>query len=74
MQILVLSFPIQIILVRVMFLQRRSGVAFTDKRVRLTSEILQGIRLLKAYTWEDFYADAVTQLRKKEIATIRRSS
>jgi ATP-binding cassette, subfamily C (CFTR/MRP), member 1 len=35
-----------------MFKQRKKGVVFTDSRVRLTTEVLQGIRLIKFYVWE----------------------
>ena len=54
--------------------QRRKGVKFTDKRARLTSEVLQGIRLIKLYGWESFYYQQISNFRKKEIETIRKSS
>ncbi|KAG5647497.1 hypothetical protein DXG03_009434 [Asterophora parasitica] len=57
-----------------MFHQRKKGVKITDTRVRLTTEVLQGIRLLKMYSWEGFYADQISKLRAGEIATIRASS
>ncbi|KAF5310093.1 hypothetical protein D9619_010353 [Psilocybe cf. subviscida] len=72
--VLILGFPIQVILVRVMFTQRKKGVALTDKRVRLTTEVLQGIRLIKFYAWEEFYSYQVGQLRGREIKTIRKSA
>ena len=54
-----------------MFMARKSGVQITDKRVRLTSEVLGGIRLIKLYAWEAFYAHQITDLRAKEIAKVR---
>ena len=57
-----------------MIKQRQKCVAITDKRVRLTSEVLQGIRLIKAYGWENFYAQKVTGLREQEIGRIKKSS
>ncbi|KAJ7591654.1 multidrug resistance-associated ABC transporter [Mycena floridula] len=72
--VLLLGFPIQMILVKIMFKQRRKAVRITDSRVRLTTEVLQGIRLLKYYAWEQFYVHQITGLREKEIAALRITS
>jgi ABC-type bacteriocin/lantibiotic exporter with double-glycine peptidase domain len=58
----------------IMFNQLKKGVKITDKRVRLTTEVLQGIRLIKAYGWEAFYTHQITLLRQREIQRIRKSS
>lgn len=71
-QVLVFGFPIQFYLVRIMFSERRKGVGITDQRVRLTTEVLQGIRLLKFYAWEAFYAHKIGNQRTTEVRTIRR--
>ena len=55
-----------------MFTQRKKGVKITDKRVRLTTEVLQGIRLIKFYAWEAFYTHQVGELRAREVKTIRK--
>ncbi|KAF8882127.1 P-loop containing nucleoside triphosphate hydrolase protein [Infundibulicybe gibba] len=62
------------ILVRVMFSQRKKGVGITDTRIRLTTEVLQGIRLIKFYAWEEFYTGQIGKLREREIKTIRKSA
>ncbi|KZT33501.1 multidrug resistance-associated ABC transporter [Sistotremastrum suecicum HHB10207 ss-3] len=72
--VLVFGFPIQGMLVKLMFGQRKKGVKFTDQRVRLSTEVLQGIRLLRYYAWEAFYADKITRVRKREIDTIKISA
>ncbi|TEB30865.1 multidrug resistance-associated ABC transporter [Coprinellus micaceus] len=69
--VLVISFPLQIMIVRVMFKQRMKGLKFTDRRVRLTTEVLQGIRLLKYFAWEGFYMNEITGLRRKEIRALK---
>ncbi|KAJ2916152.1 hypothetical protein MD484_g4261, partial [Candolleomyces efflorescens] len=69
--VLLLGFPLQIMIVKVMFKQRTKGVVFTDKRVRLTTEVLQGIRLLKYFAWEGFYMDQISILRRKEIRALK---
>ncbi|KAJ6449316.1 ABC transporter type 1, transmembrane domain-containing protein [Mycena vitilis] len=70
--VLLLGFPLQIILVKIMFTQRKKGVKITDTRVRLTNEVLQGIRLIKYYAWEAFYTHQIGDLREREIATVRK--
>ncbi|KAF8066646.1 multidrug resistance-associated ABC transporter [Lyophyllum atratum] len=72
--VLLLGFPIQMILVKVMFAQRQKGVKITDTRVRLTTEVLQGIRLIKFYAWESFYTHQIGSLRSREIKTIRKAA
>ncbi|KAF8192931.1 multidrug resistance-associated ABC transporter [Pholiota molesta] len=73
-QVLIVGMPIQFILVTIMFNQRKKCVKITDRRVRLTTEVLQGIRLIKAYGWEAFYSRQITNLRVQEVARIRKSS
>jgi ATP-binding cassette subfamily C (CFTR/MRP) protein 1 len=57
-----------------MFTQRKKGVGITDKRIRLTTEVLQGIRLIKFYAWEEFYSYQIGELRGREIKTIRKAA
>ena len=57
-----------------MFTQRKKGLKFTDKRVRIITEVLQGIRLIKIYAWEAFYVQQIGLLRTKEVQTIRMSA
>ena len=57
-----------------MLTQFKKGVKITDQRVRLTTEVLQGIRLIKVYGWESFYLGRIVQLRSQEIKRLRKSS
>ncbi|KZT29932.1 multidrug resistance-associated ABC transporter [Neolentinus lepideus HHB14362 ss-1] len=70
--VLLLSFPVNAVFIGVMFTQRKKGVKITDKRVRLTNEVLQGIRLIKLYAWEAFYGHQLGALRTAEVQTIRK--
>jgi hypothetical protein len=45
-------------------------IYYTDKRVRLMSEILTAIRLVKLYAWETSFAEKVALIRKKEVREI----
>jgi ATP-binding cassette, subfamily C (CFTR/MRP), member 1 len=72
--VLIFGFPLQFVLILIIVKQRQKGVKITDKRVRLTTEVLQGIRLIKMYGWEAFYYQQITNFREKEIKTVRKSS
>ncbi|KAI0746725.1 multidrug resistance-associated ABC transporter [Daedaleopsis nitida] len=70
--VLIIGFPIQMLLAKTMLNQRKKGVVFTDQRVRISTEVLSGIRLIKYYAWEAFYAHQVGNFREREVWTIRR--
>ncbi|KAF9044293.1 multidrug resistance-associated ABC transporter [Panaeolus papilionaceus] len=72
--VLVVAMPFQGILIAIMYRQRQKGLKITDQRVRLTTEILHGIRLIKTYGWESFYTEKIMELRKGELGTIRASA
>ncbi|KAK7002404.1 oligomycin resistance ATP-dependent permease YOR1 [Favolaschia claudopus] len=72
--LLIVIAPPQSILVKIMFDQRAKGVKITDARVRLITEVLQGIRLIKFYGWESFYVDRIQEMRMRELSTIRKAA
>ena len=43
-----------------------------DRRTRLTSELLNGIKVIKLYAWEDHFQSNVKQIRNSEMAVLRR--
>ncbi|XP_038072989.1 putative ABC transporter C family member 15 [Patiria miniata] len=45
----------------------REGLAYGDRRLQKTNEILHGIRLIKLYGWEEIFYRSVEQIRKKEL-------
>eukprot|EP00842_Homolaphlyctis_polyrhiza_P006958 jgi/Hompol1/851/HPOL_001405-RA len=49
----------------------RARVApLTDARIKLTQEILQGIRVIKFFAWESAMISQVEDIRKKELALV----
>ena len=42
-----------------------------DKRIKLMSEILAGMKVIKLYAWEKFFLGKVNAIRKKEINALR---
>ncbi|TFK19762.1 cadmium ion transporter [Coprinopsis marcescibilis] len=72
--VIVFSFPIQMIFVKIFFAQRNKCIKITDKRVQLTTEVLNGIRMIKFYGWEAFYIDQINHFRGQEIKTLRKAA
>ncbi|CAG0914467.1 unnamed protein product [Notodromas monacha] len=46
----------------------------TDERVRLMSEILDAMRVIKMYTWESHFSEAVQKARREEIKIVKKIS
>lgn len=44
---------------------------FTDKRVKLTNELLLGIRAIKSYNWEAPFADQLQSIRELELRGLK---
>ena len=45
-------------------------VRLTDERVKLTNEVLQGIRVIKLYCWEGPVGEMIEKVRKEEIVAL----
>ena len=43
----------------------------TDKRIRLMNEIINGMKVIKMYTWEKPFASLVHESREEEIGVVR---
>ncbi len=63
--------PLQIMLGRKIGELRRAMTKHTDERVKFMSEILQGIRVVKLYAWEESLAKVIYDIRERELAVIR---
>ena len=56
------------------FSQLRSETAKkTDIRIRIMSEIIQGIKVIKMYAWENSFAKLAADVRKEEIKIIQKT-
>jgi len=53
---------------------RKDVVAATDARVKLTAEVVNGIKAVKLYGWEAAYVDRIDALRAAELAATRRAA
>lgn len=50
---------------------RKKAAAFTDKRVKLTQEMLQGIRIIKFFTWESSFLKSLGIIRDRELFYVK---
>ncbi|KAI9280863.1 P-loop containing nucleoside triphosphate hydrolase protein [Umbelopsis sp. AD052] len=69
--IMIIMAPLQTKVMRMLSKLRRKAVLITDSRVKLTQEMLNGIKVIKFYGWEDSFSDQLHTLRSKELTYIR---
>ena len=46
----------------------------TDRRIRLMNEIINGMKVIKMFTWEKPFGRLVHEARKEEIQVIRKTA
>lgn len=63
----ILFYPIMGAIAKAQSNIRVETVKVTDKRVSLMSEILNSMRLIKMYSWEDSFAKKIAGIRKEEL-------
>ncbi|XP_025103128.1 LOW QUALITY PROTEIN: multidrug resistance-associated protein 1-like [Pomacea canaliculata] len=51
-----------------------SNLKFKDKRLRLTNDMLSGMRVVKMYAWEPSFKKLITELRSEETKVLLRMS
>ena len=61
------TLPAQSMLMSAMIKLRKESLGITDRRVKLMNEILQGIKAVKFYAWEEPFSVAVEDQRKQEL-------
>ncbi|XP_072319420.1 ATP-binding cassette sub-family C member 4-like [Eucyclogobius newberryi] len=72
--IVVLMLPLQTWFGKLFGLFRSKSVILTDNRIRIMNEVMSGIRIIKMYAWEKPFSALLTDVRKKEIGQIMKSS
>jgi ATP-binding cassette, subfamily C (CFTR/MRP), member 1 len=68
--LLVISGPFQKRLMKTLQTIRKTVAPITDSRVKFTQEVIEGIRILKYFTWETPFKDQIQSLRSKELELI----
>ncbi|PVU91420.1 hypothetical protein BB559_001398 [Furculomyces boomerangus] len=71
--IMILAIPLNVVVTNRMQELQEEQMKNKDKRIRLTEESLQGIKILKLYAWEDPFLSRIRQVRNLlEIDTLRK--
>ncbi|KAJ3067917.1 hypothetical protein HDU98_008890 [Podochytrium sp. JEL0797] len=66
--------PVQAYLYKNLSQIRRTVAPITDQRVKMTTEMFSGIRLLKFFAWETPFLQEIEEVRRKEISQVLRKS
>ncbi|XP_040898421.1 ATP-binding cassette sub-family C member 12 [Toxotes jaculatrix] len=66
--------PIQFLLAKLINIFRWKSLMITDSRVRTMNEILNSIKLIKMYAWEDSFEKKIADLRKNEKRELQKVS
>uniref|UniRef100_A0A3P8USD2 ATP-binding cassette, sub-family C (CFTR/MRP), member 9 n=1 Tax=Cynoglossus semilaevis TaxID=244447 RepID=A0A3P8USD2_CYNSE len=69
--VIVLLAPIQYLIATKLADTQKSTLEHSTDRLKKTTEILKGIKLLKLYAWEKIFCDSVEETRGKELACLR---
>ncbi|KAF9983598.1 hypothetical protein BGZ75_004919 [Mortierella antarctica] len=51
---------------------RKKASQFTDSRIRLSTEILQGVRVIKFFAWENSFLKKLAEIRVQELSFVGR--
>ena len=71
--VIVILVPIQSVMGRWFNKYRRSTTIITDKRVRLISEVIAAMKLIKVYCWEIPFASLIGTIREDEVRETKKT-
>ncbi|KAF9586129.1 hypothetical protein BGW38_009399 [Lunasporangiospora selenospora] len=69
---LLLVLPLQAWQARAFEIRQSEKLAAMDRRIRLTSEVLAGIKVVKIYGWERAFRERILSLRKQELVALKK--
>ncbi|XP_010618468.1 canalicular multispecific organic anion transporter 2 isoform X1 [Fukomys damarensis] len=72
--LMVLLIPINSALAMKMRTYQVQQMKFKDSRIKLMSEILAGIKVLKLYAWEPSFLEQVEGIRERELRVLRKNT
>uniref|UniRef100_A0A8B9QDR9 Multidrug resistance-associated protein 1 n=1 Tax=Apteryx owenii TaxID=8824 RepID=A0A8B9QDR9_APTOW len=71
--VLLLVIPINALIAAKVKSLKKSQMRYSDQRVKLLSEMLHGIKILKLYAWEPSYQKKVMSIREREVDVLKSS-
>ncbi|XP_037616314.1 ATP-binding cassette sub-family C member 9 isoform X2 [Sebastes umbrosus] len=69
--VIVLLAPVQYLIATKLADTQKSTLEHSTDRLKTTTEILKGIKLLKLYAWENIFCDSVEDTRGKELTSLK---
>uniref|UniRef100_A0A665UVT8 ATP-binding cassette, sub-family C (CFTR/MRP), member 9 n=1 Tax=Echeneis naucrates TaxID=173247 RepID=A0A665UVT8_ECHNA len=69
--VIVLLAPLQYLIATKLADTQKVSLEHSTDRLKKTTEILKGIKLLKLYAWENIFCDSVEETRGKELTSLR---
>ena len=69
--LMILLLPVNLLTARKFQKLQRQILARTDARIHSTNEVLQNIRIIKFFAWEQRFEDIVNEKRKAELKSLR---
>ena len=70
--IMVISVPISTYLGKTVMMGQKKYSSFTDKRIELINELLQGIRVVKYFAWDKQFLQKIDTVRENELKAMVR--
>ncbi len=72
--VMLISMPITGVVLNVIRKYYTMQMASKDQRIKMMNEILNGIKVLKLYAWENSFQSHVNRIRDKEVRTLRKTA
>ncbi|XP_041833390.1 ATP-binding cassette sub-family C member 9 isoform X2 [Melanotaenia boesemani] len=69
--VIVLLAPVQYLIATKLADTQKNTLEHSTDRLKQTTEILKGIKVLKLYAWENIFCDSVEETRGKELTSLR---
>ncbi|EER20620.1 mgATP-energized glutathione s-conjugate pump, putative [Perkinsus marinus ATCC 50983] len=69
--VLVVMVPVQKKIIGWLFLKIKAAQGYTDERLRLVSETMEAMQIVKCYAWEDSFKLKTEEARDKELSKLK---
>ncbi|KAM4066434.1 ABC transporter transmembrane domain-containing protein [Hirsutella rhossiliensis] len=69
--VMALLLPVNYFIARGFNITSKNIMAATDKRINVTNEVLQNIRIIKYFAWEERFGRIIDEKRRVELAALR---
>ncbi|KAG1674093.1 Multidrug resistance-associated protein 1 [Nymphon striatum] len=68
--VIVLCIPYSFIFTKTQNVYQEKVMHLSDKRLKVTNEVLSGVKVLKLYAWENPFKDTIKDIRRQEVKMI----